>query len=366
MKFEYYVSGLISNRESIETLDTGCLEFCRYERLLPLLYSSHTACSSEPAISTETYRATAAELAGKRVLEDTLAAFAREGIDTLLFKGTALAYLVYQYPWQRSRTDTDILVRPRDRGKVDSCLRSLGYVTENAIDGQLVVSERAYYFTDKLGLRHTLDVHWRLNNSWLLSPAAGFDELWAERIPVPPLSGQAVSLRHAVYIACVHRIAHMSDVAYELDDEVRYESDYLLWLYDIHLLSGRMSDADWRWLCVIARSRKMAVFVADGLSRTMDLFGTRLPEFVLDSLTGAESQHPLDPLRGRRLAHDLAAIKMLPGWKQRVVLLKEYLFPPKEYMVSKYGTDRLLPLYYAWRILKGTVRRVHSPGPDDA
>jgi hypothetical protein len=58
---------------------------------------------------------------------EVLATFASAGLDVLLLKGPALAALLYRAGEQRSYSDIDLLVAPRDREAAEQALTNLGY-----------------------------------------------------------------------------------------------------------------------------------------------------------------------------------------------------------------------------------------------
>ena len=61
-----------------------------------------------------------------------------------------------------------------------------------------------------------------------------------------------------------------------------------------------------------------------------------------------------------RLAADLRA---LPGWRSRLRLLREHLFPPAEYMFATSGRSAraLLPALYVRRIARGALAWFRRP-----
>ena len=63
----------------------------------------------------------------------------------------------------------------------------------------------------------------------------------------------------------MHRVAHHND------------ADDLIWLYDIHLLAGRLSADGWRELTALARWTQVTAVCAAGLEAAADAFGTMIP-----------------------------------------------------------------------------------------
>ncbi len=66
----------------------------------------------------------------------------------------------------------------------------------------------------------------------------------------------------------------------------------------------------------------------------------------------------LERLSGGKLRQIYMTLRILPGWRQRLRLLKEYVFPPAAYMLNRYQTKHrwLLPLLYGHRTIQGAWR----------
>ena len=56
----------------------------------------------------------------------------------------------------------------------------------------------------------------------------------------------------------MHRVAHHHD-----------EADRFKWLYDIHLLASRLTDAEWERFTTLAAARGIAAVCREGLERTV-------------------------------------------------------------------------------------------------
>src|SRR4029077_12189383 len=93
-----------------------------------------------------------------------LSALASEGVRALLLKGAALAHTHYPASHVRVRSDTDLFVPGSDVAMLESALIRLGYARPPEISGRLVSYQSHYYKTDRHGVVHALDVHWRISN----------------------------------------------------------------------------------------------------------------------------------------------------------------------------------------------------------
>ena len=179
------------------------------------------------------------ELAHRAELSRLLEAFAAAGIKSLLLKGTGLAYGLYPDAILRPRVDTDLLVAPDTGDEARRVLVAMGYRRVIGPAGRFVGYQVAMHRTGRNGVRHAIDLHWRISDlqsfAWLFS----FDDLAAAAQPVPSLDARAWRLGnpHALLHCVLHRFGNN-----------RFQEpgfgDRLIWLYDMKLLVERMSDAE--------------------------------------------------------------------------------------------------------------------------
>ena len=328
------------------------------ERLLGLV--PNYAPDLEQQLKQEAFNAAAWEVAHRRVISGALSLFAQNGVDALVIKGTALAYTLYAEPWQRRRVDTDVFIRESDVDAAARLLEVLGFESGVSLPGRLAMAELAFSLTDEFGVVHTLDLHWRLNNNWRLAQAISFKELWSQRKSFPALcpEAQCPDDTASLLIACVHRAAHVTDIAYERPWGSKPESDLTLWIYDIHLLSEAMTEEDWQWVCEAAESAKLCLIVADALNSSRNLFGTDVPDSVLESLLNKDKQVSLEQM-AQQASGEMTSLRAIPGLRDKLVFLVEQLFPATSYMKARYPDD-WLAWAYVKRIVSGLLSRVSA------
>jgi hypothetical protein len=288
-----------------------------------------------------------------RVLE----ALSHTGIRPLLMKGVPLAYTHYRSPYLRPRSDADMLIRRADREAASSVLAELGYERSNATSGELVSYADSWSKLDRHDVTHVIDLHWRVNNCQMFAEAVSYDELMNGSVAIPLLGGRALGPVHALLLACMHRVAHVA-APWSVDD-TRHYGDRLIWLYDIHLLTSRMSPQELTEFARLAVERRLKTICFDGLRQSQRCFATQLPDEILGVLSAAGPSEPsaryLDPGRLRYMVRDIQSLSNL---RDRLRLAKEHLFPPAEYMLKKYAVSRRawLPALYLRRGLQGTWR----------
>lgn len=296
-------------------------------------------------------REAALELLLDRQLVLMLESLAEHGIRPLLMKGSALSYTHYPALGLRPRADTDFLVRESDIAVTEQVLANLGFVPLNAVSGRFIMHQRTYVKKDERGVRHFYDVHWKISNPLVFADILSYEELISSAIPVSGLGKHARTLDsvHALLLACLHRIAHHRN------------SDYLLWLYDIHLLVSHMKPEEPEAFARLVREKQLRAVCASSLRLAQQCFATPLPMdlmkvleaddgFGLDEVTASFLQ---PHLRGLDIL--LSDLQTLSHWRDKLCLFKEYVFPPAEYMLSQYCTTNraLLPVLYIHRVLRG-------------
>jgi hypothetical protein len=299
----------------------------------------------------------AAEMARKAELTRVLEALAAEGIEPLILKGAALAYTHYDEPSCRSRGDSDLLIREREREAADRVLLAMGYEPWTAAGGELATYQQLY-----ASPHHRVDLHWKISNAQLFAAALPYDELDAEAVKVAALGEHARTLcpTHALFLALLHRATHVN-APYYVDDVAHYEQNRLIWLYDLHLLAGALKPEEWDRFLSLARDKGMRAICFDGLMATRQALGVQVPAWVVKGL-----QEPGPPelsaayLRRGGLRQILVELRALPSWPERAMLLKDLALPPADYMLDKYETDRraLLPWLYLRRAVGGVAKAI--------
>src|SRR5262245_25545256 len=109
------------------------------------------------------------ELHHQQVLKRVDAALADIGVQPVFLKGTALAYSLYPDPMLRARGDTDMIIPPSEQRRVHDVLTKLGFELSVGISGEFISYQATYVSTEANAGTHSIDLHWRINNSELLS-----------------------------------------------------------------------------------------------------------------------------------------------------------------------------------------------------
>ena len=301
------------------------------------------------------------EMRHQQVLARTLASLHLIGIQPVLIKGTALAYSLYGDPAWRVRGDTDLIIPAADRAAAHDALIALGYVRSVGVSGELVSYQASYTAHEADGSQHTLDLHWKINNSELLARLFTYEELRRDATPLAGLSAHALGPSHvqSLLLACMHRSTHKQN-PYYIGGTLHHEADRLIWLYDIHLLAQRFTHDDWNDLASLATQKGLRAVCLEGMSHARACFHTQYPQFVLDALARPGAIELPDRYLGggrwRQQWMDLLAVEGLPN---RGRLLRELAFPPADYMRARFGAaSGPLAWLYLRRAVNGVVKRL--------
>jgi putative nucleotidyltransferase-like protein len=293
--------------------------------------------------------AAALDAAREPELRSVIAALAEA--TPVLIKGAALAYTHYQRPELRPREDTDLLISGDDKERVAAALEGLGYQRTTEVDGLLVTGQFHFQRHDGCGVRHVLDVHWKISNVRAFAEALSYDEIIAGSAAMPRLgpAARVPSAVHSLVVACAHRVAHHGD------------TDQLLWLFDIHLLARSLTVAERDQFTALVTKRRLRAVAAKGLAAAAAAFGgidTRWLAVLQSASAVAEPSAAFIGGPMRRVEVLTADLAATARWRDRVRLLREHLFPAAAFMYQRYGTRRAaaLPILYAHRIVSGAPK----------
>jgi hypothetical protein len=334
------------------------LNAAKQQGMLPVIADRLSSVTVDSGVATavqaEASGFVAADLYRERELRRVLDALAARGVRAVVFKGAALAYTHYARPDLRPRDDSDLLVPPEARATAHHTLVGLGYRPHQHVTGDLVSYQAIYEKTQNGVVLHVVDLHWRVANPQLFADALSFEEIDAAAQPIATLgsSARGPSAPHALFLACVHRVAHHRD------------EKLLMWIYDIHLLASRMTAGEWAVFLDLAARRKMMAICRQGLALSAEHFGTAVPPQVAEDSRYAHADAREEPSaafmnRDRaQLSTFLSDLQALASWSDRGRLLKQHLCPPPAYMRQVYAPSSRAPLpaLYMWRAVRGAWR----------
>ncbi|MGE0443786.1 MAG: nucleotidyltransferase family protein [Vicinamibacterales bacterium] len=263
-------------------------------------------------------------------------------IDTLLLKGSGLAYTLYPAPWLRPQSDVDVWCAASAVPAMRASLEALGYADVRGWNNE---GKHQFHYrrTDAHGIARLVEVHLQIANPEVFAGVLSFPAAAAAATPTPGLpGGRTLAASHALLHACVHRAAH------------HFGSRRLIWLYDIHLLAARLSAAEWSAFVDGARAGRVAAVCRDGLAAAASVYATSIPAAV-DAALGAARDEPTRRFLAapREVDVRMSTLGALPTWRARARHVRGWLVPPVAYMRARYAIRyrALLPFWYVYRVI---------------
>lgn len=275
-----------------------------------------------------------------------LDALAASGVRALVIKGAHLAHAIYPSPALRPRADTDLLVPEEDRDLVPSALARIGYQRFQHVRGTVILGQFHFTRTDRAGVVHALDVHWRIAAPLVLANVLRFETLRSTAVPIPALGTHAhgPSLENALVLACIHLAAHHRRGA------------ILLWLYDLRLLAQALDERQQSAFIDAAAASGVTTLCANALEDARQYFDdpslASLAVRVAARGTGQKEPSARLLTLTRRVDELLLDLTTPVTWRMRLTLLREHLWPDADYMSAR-GAQGWLPLAYARRAVTG-------------
>ena len=278
------------------------------------------------------------ELRHRPILEGLLGALVAEDVASVLLKGTALAYSAYREPSDRSRGDTDLLVRPEDVEAARAILRDLGFTLDEpaGTDGSRL---QEVWSLEAAGYWHRIDLHWAAFNTRYLDQLVTVEECFANCKPLPRLHEGAKRLSgpHFLLHVCIHRNLHRT-APYFSGGKANYGADRLIWAKDIALLTGQFAPAEWSEFVSLAKSKRVAEVMTDALRFAQSAVGASIPEQVLTNLAAATATEPRSDylLKASRKSRALTNLLAVPNGMGRFRHFRNALAPPDAVLRARY------------------------------
>lgn len=306
------------------------------------------------------------ELRHQHLLGRALGALDAAGIKPVLIKGTVLAYSLYSSPGLRPRADSDLIIAPRERFKTAGILAAQGFVAQQNFSCEYL-SYEASFTHDEAGVPHTLDVHWRLHYSQLMSRLFPHEILLRRANPLPALCPTALAVDpvYALLIACVHRANDLGLPQWS-GNSPSYGSERLIWLYDFHLLIESMTPLQLSEFMALMVQKGLREICRDGIEKARDRFNTKLPEPLVAALSRTGPDEAVTQyLRSGMFRQRWMDWFALTTVSDRTAFLIEHIFPPSDYMHERFPSKspEWLPLLYLRRLTEGIGRRIYSKRP---
>jgi len=298
------------------------------------------------------------EATHSRAVGQMIAGLARAGIESVVLKGSALAYWLYDDPSTRRRGDTDLLVHPDRLEATREALSESGWFRRQDVHG--ITRQEGWIAPRKGAFEHVVDLHWAPVDGQVLLSLLPLEDCLANRSALPRLDPSAFRPDPAFMLihAAVNQKWHEQHGYFAETGRVA-GARRLIWSVDFDLMIGAMEDEDWTELLTRCERAGAGAFIAETLRAVRNDLGTNLPEPVIEALDGQAPDpglvryfHTADELSGFIL--DLRSA----GWRERGRMLAARAFPPRSHLIGKYpgSADWPISLLRARHMARGLMR----------
>jgi hypothetical protein len=264
--------------------------------------------------------------------------FSERGIAVIVLKGAYLDRAAYPGIGMREMDDLDILVHRADlEAAVQACLDS-GYHPRRPFSTEADAEVHSHVSRLVKAGTAIVEIHWSVTPP-SLRQTIDPEELWAGSVPWPVAGSgvRALSAQDSLLHTCYHAAYH------------HYFEMGLRPLCDVARIVSTLSQGlDWDAVCRAARERRWNRGVYMTLAMARDLIGVQVPESVLSGLVRNLPAHVVMDAAAAELfetASDGYAVNvnvariMAQGWRGRIALAWQRLFPPAAVLQARYATS---------------------------
>jgi len=268
-----------------------------------------------------------------RTLEKILQAFQAENIESIIFKGIALAESVYGDIGSRSMVDLDILVRRQDVKKADEILGRFNYAKLFEVKDYsaifLNLYRNALLFRNLNTYPQYIHLYWHILNLFTYDKdilhKIDMDKIWDDAIEIElgNLKIRTFSIYHQIIYLCLHASNH----AYKP----------LILLCDLNeFIRLNQEKIDWDILAKEAVKFGLSKYVYYGLYLTRQTLGAAIPENTFSRLKPKrisifERKFISSVLEGKSASarEGLVYLAMIETLSDRLYFARRALFPSR-------------------------------------
>ncbi|MEA4888796.1 MAG: nucleotidyltransferase family protein [Clostridiaceae bacterium] len=193
------------------------------------------------------------------------AAFEKQGVRMISFKGPALAMSVYHSVSSRVSRDLDMLVDQKEWHEAVDVLSGLGFVSDKSLaelsPKQLAYCKKRLHHLGYIGDGITLELHWRFEVS---DDRFDFEKVWANKSDMD------------LFGTKIHVLNPEENFLYLVFHGSKHAWKRLRWLNDIAELI-RENLLDWDYIQNESVKRKQEYMMIQALILSQALYGTELP-----------------------------------------------------------------------------------------
>ncbi len=281
-------------------------------------------------------------------------------IDTVLMKGTSIAYSIYDDPSARRRGDSDLLVNPTDLHRTRMILANNGWYKRDDPHGlsfqETWLHNMAEFFI------HSIDLHWEPSDRPVLQQVLRRVDYFANRQPLERFAKVAfgADLALTVVHAAINQNWHSTHGYYSQDKRLT-GSRRFIWSVDFDLLLRNLNSAAHARLTDICLKGGVGPLVASTLRGASEDLGTSDWNVLIEQLDAGVLDADIKRYLETRdnLAEFLLDLRTANPWSFKLRLLKHRGFPPRTHLIEKYPTAKGWPtILLQGRLLIATAGRL--------
>lgn len=319
---------------------------------IPLLLHSHAALLDAwpkallDRIAEEARLIVLWETTHRDAVSTILSALGKVGIESVLMKGTALAYAFHSEPAARRRGDTDLLVRPENAERTRAIFSELGWYRDEGPHGlyyqETWLHDAAGFFV------HSIDLHWEPSDRAVLHSVLPIDNFFSNKQPIARFSDGA--FRPSIPTMIMHAVTNQkwhAQHGYQAEDGRLSSPRRLIWSVDFDLLTASMTGNDWDELIAHCTREGAGQLVAEALRGAQNDLGTQLPSERIEQL----EQIPLHPdlhtyfTSTDSLTQFWLNLRRTKGASKKGQLLITRGLAPRDHLIKKYPAAHKWPTF---------------------
>lgn len=272
-----------------------------------------------------------------RAVTAILADLSEAGIESVVMKGTALAYGFHDDPAARRRGDTDLLIAPADLDRTRTAFEAAGWYRKGDPHG--LYYQEGWLHKSAGFFEHAVDLHWYPTDRPVLQKLLPAERFFDKKVALPKLAKFAYRPDNATMVlhAVINQKWHAQH-GYDAEDGRVVGPRRLIWSIDFDLLVRAFEPGDWERLTTRALGCGAGPLVAEALLGAQEDLGTPLPQDRLQQLREA----PLSADLARyfsdadSLSQFMLDIRTSSGVGQKAKLFITRAFPPRAHLLRKY------------------------------
>lgn len=268
---------------------------------------------------------------------DMIDRLAAAGIETMVMKGTALAYLHYPDPATRRRGDTDLLIHPRDLAQTRQQLERAGFMRRDDPHG--LYFQETWLIDCGAAIEHSIDLHWEPADRPMLQRVLQSGHFWQHRQPVPRLSPHAWAPDPVQLLlhGAVNQAWHVAR-GFNVDDDKVVGGRRLIWSLDYARLTRDFTARQWEDIATFCEQHDAAAILISALRGVREDLGFALPSDIMDRLERSATGSPTyryitQPGRISDFKADFSAASSIAI---RFRMLQSIAFAPRRHLLRKY------------------------------